>query len=77
MSEKIKETCIRRDLKDEPPFNRSGKVTLIEWKIVENYTISRNHGFIYQDNSITFPDNMRRVFFRVEWSFTIYQHPSP
>lgn len=63
--------------KDESPFDRSGKVTLNEWKIVKNCSISTIHSFICQGNKITFPDNTRHEFYRVELSFTIYEHPSP
>ena len=61
-------------MKDKPPFNRPRKVTLTEWKIVKNYTSSRIQGFICQDNKITFSNNILHEFFRVEWSFKIYEH---
>ena len=64
-------------MKDEPPFNRPRKVTITEWRIVKNYTSSRIQGFICQDNKITFSNNIWHEFFKVEWSFIIYEHPSP
>ena len=38
---------------------------------------NRIHGVICQDNKITFSNNIWHQFFRVEWLFTIYEHPSP
>ena len=36
------------------------------------FFLCRIHGFICQDNKITFCNNIWHEFFRVEWSFTIY-----
>lgn len=49
-------------------------ISATQWK---QCTISRIHGFIFQDNKITFPNNTGDEFCRVELSFAIYQHPSP
>lgn len=64
-------------LKDESPFDGSGKVTVNEWKTVKSCSISRICGFICKDYKITFPDNIIHELYRKELSFKIYEHPSP
>lgn len=76
-AEKTKKKCIRIRFERWITFWQVRKVTLNEWKIVKNCSISTIHGFIYQGNKITFSDNTRHEFYRVELSFTIYEHPSP